>query len=51
MFDYDSEQGLLKFIEREAYFVVLVDLLVFGEVSENFGEFFCVGDEGIDLED
>lgn len=51
VFDHDSEQSLLELIEGKADFVVLVDLLIFGEVPEDFSEFLSVGNERVDLED
>lgn len=51
MFDNNSEQGLLEFIKRKANFVILMNLFILGEMPEYFGEFFCVGDEWVDLKD
>ncbi len=51
VFDHHSQQGLLELIVGESYLIVLVHLFVLGEVSEYLGEFLCIGDKGVDLED
>lgn len=51
MLYHHTQKCLLKLIVCQAYLVIFVHLFVLRELPEYLGEFLCIRDKGVDLED